>query len=784
MLADLRSVLRSLRRNPGFTVLAGVILAFGIGAATSMFSIADALVLRPISLPEPERLYAIYETNLPRNQPFFSVSARNYLDWRERTRSWAGLAAIGWQAMNLTGADAPEMLRVRPMTSSFVPTLGLTLARGRNFLATEDQPGGAKVALITAGFSRRYFGTIDAVDRTLRLNGTPYTVVGVLADRQHLPADLEVAIPLAIPTDSDRMNHDIEVVGRLAPGVSPGAADAELKAVAAAISLQLPATEQGWSTRVVPFAHDVVGDNVRTQVLVLLGAVALLLLIACANLSSLLSVRSAARAYELAVRTALGATRARIVRPIILESLVLALVGGAGGVLLSWWAVDFARAADLPRAAEIALDVRVLSVACGLTFLTGLFAGLVPAWHAAQAEPRSALQGRGAQSSHHSRLRDTMVVAQIALSLALVVSTALLGRSFWRLLQIDPGFKTDHALAVALHPTQNGAAFYERLLTRVAALPGVEASGVTSGLPLADGNTSLNVFPRGPSPLAAGDSIQANWRLVGGDYFGAMGIPVLRGSTFAGLGEKDATASVVISASLAKALFGDADPIGRGIDPGGHGRFLPVIGVVGDVRHGSLGAAPVPTFYWSMHRFIYGPMHLAVRTAGDPASLLGSLRTAAREIDATVPLFRVHTLEQLRDENVARQRLALQLFAGFAAAALVLAALGTYGVVAFAVQLRTREIGIRVAVGAQQRDVIQLVLGRTLRLAAIGIAAGLALAFAASRLLASLLYATSPNDTVSYTVGIAGLLIAALAASWLPTRRAARVDPMIALRAE
>jgi putative ABC transport system permease protein len=784
MLADLRFVVRSLRRTPGFTVLAAVILAFGIGAATSMFSIADALVLRPVSLPEPERLYAIYETNLPRNQPFFSVSARNYLDWRERTRSWAGLAAIGWQAMNLTGRDAPEMLRVRPMSASLVPTLGLTLARGRNFLPAEDQPGQGKVALITASFSRRYFGTLDAVDRTLLLNGTAYTVVGVLADRQHLPTDLEVAIPLAIPADSDRMNHDVEVIGRLAPGVSADAADAELKAVAAAISLQLPATEQGWSTRLVPFAHDVVGGNVRTQVLVLLGAVALLLLIACANLSSLLSVRSAARAYELAVRTALGATRARVMRPIVFESILLALLGGAGGVLLSWWAVDFARTADLPRAGEIALDVRVLSVASGLTVLVGLVAGLVPAWHASRSDPRSALQSRSAQSGHRSRLRDTMVVAQIAFSLALVVSTALLGRSFWRLLQVDPGFKPDRVLAVALHPTQGQGSFYERLLARVSALPGVEMAGVTSGLPLADGNTSLNVFPHGPSPLIVGESIQANWRLVGGDYFNAMGIPLLRGRSFAGLSKKEAAASVVISASLAKALFGDADPIGRGIDPGGHGRVLPVIGIVGDVRHGSLGAAPVPTFYWSMHRFIYGPMHLAVRTAGEPTAILGALRTAAREIDPTVPLFRVHTLEELRDESTARQRLALQLFGGFAAAALVLAALGTYGVVAFAVQLRTREIGIRVAVGAQRRDVMQLVLGRTLRLASIGIAAGLALAFAGSRLLASLLYATSPNDTLSYAVGIAGLLLAALAAGWLPARRAAKVDPMVALRAE
>lgn len=786
MLADLRFALRSLRRTPGFAVLASVILALGIGAATAMFSLVNALVLRPIALPEPDRLVAIYETNLPRNQPFFSVSAANYLDWRERSRSCSDLAAVGWRAMTLMrDGAAPELLRVRPATASFVPTLGLSMARGRNFLPEEDQPRGPRVAILSAGFSQRHFGTLDAIGHTLVLDNTPFTVVGVLAPRQQLPEGFELSIPLGLDASgSERTNHELDVYGRLKPGIALTAADAELKTIAAEIATHLPATEQGWSTRLVPFARDVVGDNIRTQIFVLLGAVAVLLLITCANFSGLLSVRAAARAYELAVRAALGASRARVVRPLVFESLLIAACGGAGGVLLSLWGVDLMRSTDLPRAAEIALDLRVLAVACGLTCLTGIGAALGPALHASRAQPREALQGRSPQAGHRSRLRESMVVAQIALSLALLACTALLGRSFWRLMHVDPGFRTEHALTVALHATQDRTKFYERLLERVATLPGVEASGMVSGLPLSEGNTSLNVFPRGPSLIAAGESLQANWRLVGGDYFRAMGIPLLRGHDFARLSPDEARNSVVISSALARALFGDSDPIGREIDPGGDGRFVRVVGIVGDVRQSGLGAAPVPTFYWSMYRFIYGPMHLALRTAGDPTAMLAPLRAAVHEIDPTVPIFQVRTLEELREDSVARERLALRLLGAFAGVALLLAALGTYGVVAFAVHLRTREIGIRIAIGAQRWDVLRLVLGTTTRLVSIGIGAGVLCAFVGARLLASLLFATPATDLASYLIAIAALAVAAIFATWLPARRAVGLDPTTALRAE
>jgi putative ABC transport system permease protein len=411
-------------------------------------------------------------------------------------------------------------------------------------------------------------------------------------------------------------------------------------------------------------------------------------------------------------------------------------------------------------------------------------AGLGPALKASQTRPQEALKGRSPRSGHRSALRDTMVVLQLAISLTLLVGAALLGRSFLRLLQVNPGFSPENVLTVSLRPVGDAAPFYEKLTARIASLPQVSGAGVISTLPLTEGNTSLNVFPQGKSIVPTGESIQANWRLVDGGYFSAMQIPLVQGRTFAGLTPNEARRAAVISTSLARQLWGDRDPIGLQFDPGGNQRFLTVIGVVGDVRGEKLGIEPAPTFYWSMHRFIYGPMKLVVRSTGNLAPLLPAIRAAIKEIDPTVPVFRVRTLEDLRASSLEQERIVLALLAGFTGVALLLAALGTYGVIAFTVQQRTQEIGIRIAVGAQASDIFRLIIGQGMKLVLTGALLGVAGALAASRLLATLLYNTGATDPSSYLVATTALTLITLGAAFLPARRATRVDPIIALRSE
>ncbi|HEY4249401.1 MAG TPA: ABC transporter permease [Lacunisphaera sp.] len=795
----LRHSFRSLRKTPAFTAVAVLIVALGIGAATAMFSTVNALVLRPIALPEPDRLVAIYETNLTRNITTFSVSIPNYYDWKDRAKSWDSIAALNWRPMNLTGRGEPESIPCKAVTANFFPTLGIPLALGRNFTDEEDRPGGANVAIITDSFWRGHFGrATNVIGQTMLFDGRPYSIIGVLGPGQPLLDDLEVAVPLAVdPAKERRTNHEMEIYGRLKHGVSLEQAEAELKSIAGQIWSEHPDMDHGWSVRLAPLAREIVGDGIRTGLYVLLGSVGLLLLIACANLSNLLLVRASARAHEMAIRTALGANRARLIWQIMSESMTVTLTGGLLGVLLSLWAVDAMHSLPLPRAAEISLDLRVLTVACAATLLAGIFSALGPALKASQTRPQEALKGRSPRSAHRSRLRDTMVVLQLAISLTLLVGATLLGRSFLHLLRVNPGFNSDNVLTVSLRPKddEQAAKFYERLTERISTLPGVGSVGVISSLPLTEGNTSNNLFPVGPSGLSAGVSIQSSWRLIDGGYFGAMQIPLLRGRTFTGITPEEATRSVVLSASLARMLFGANDPVGRQVTSlRPDGERLTVLGVVGDVRSQKLGVAAVPTFYWSMHRFIYGPMHLVVRlaptkpgqdgTIGDPASLLSAIRSTVKELDPTVPLFQVRTLEQIRATSLEQERLVLSLLGGFTTVALLLCALGTYGVIAFSTQQRTQEFGIRVAIGAQGSDILRLVIGQGARLVTIGIILGLAAALTFSRILAALLYKTETTDPLSYAVAAAVLALVALSAALIPARRATKVDPVVALRAE
>ncbi|HEX2100895.1 MAG TPA: ABC transporter permease, partial [Candidatus Synoicihabitans sp.] len=768
-------------------VTALLIVAIGIGAVTSIFSVVNALVLRPLVLPEPERLALVYETNLSRNLPAFAASVPNYVDWKQRSTSWESLAAIGRRAMNVTDGDEPELEQVLTMTADFLPTLGIPLARGRGFLPAEDQPGQSPVAIITRAYwQKRYNGSTEVLGQTLTLDGVAHTIVGVADDAAFFEPQQHIIIPLAADlTRERRSNHEIMVYGRLKPGVTLAQADTEMKAVAAQMWADMPEAERGWSTRLVPLAEEIVGTGVRSALFILLAAVGVLLLIACANLSNLMLVRASARSHELAIRTALGASRWQIVRELLSESLLVTLTGGALGFVLALWTLDALQTTPLPRAKEIGIDFRVLVFASGATLLTGLLAGASPALAASRTRPQEALKGRAPRSGQRSRLRDSLVVAQMALSLTLLVGATLLARSFWQLLQVDPGFKTENVVTASLRPNSpNPARFYDQAVERIAALPGVDSVGLISRLPLTPGGTSLNVFPVGPAAIASGQSIQANWRLIHGDYFGTMKIPVLRGRAFDQLNPAEAAKSIVLSAALARALWADADPLGREVNLGGGNNPLTVVGVVGDVRSGRLNVEPKPSYYVSVHRFTYGPKTLVIRSTGERAPLIAALRETIQDIDPTVPLFQIRSMDELRADSVAQDRLLTVLLATFAGVALLLAALGTYGVVAFTVHQRTAEFGIRLAVGAKPSDIFRLVLGRGVRLLVLGLLLGLVGGLGVGRVLAAALYQTGQTDLVSYSAATAVLALAALGAALLPARRASRVDPLIALRAE
>ncbi|MFT3869417.1 MAG: ABC transporter permease [Nibricoccus sp.] len=789
MLSDLRFALRSLAKTPGFTAVAILIVAIGIGATTAMFSAVNALVLLPVPLPASDRLAVVYETNLPRKVSRFAASYRDYCDWRDQSHSWESLGTVTWRAMNLTGGTEPKFVHVHAMTANLLPTLGIPPFLGRGFLDEEDRPGHNQVAILSHGFWQRHFGgRPDIIGQSFNLDGASYTVVGVMPAKAFFPGDLEIAIPLgAAPRADRRYDHDFDVYGRLKPGVSLQQANAELKTIMTQLYAGFPEADRSWSIETIPLSSEVVGSGLRTNLFVLLGAVILLLLIACANLSNLLLVRASNRAHEIAIRTALGATRWQIVRQLIVESLTLTAAGGLLGVFLARWAVNLLQSANLPRATEISIDARVLVATCGTTLIAGCLAGIGPALKASLTRPQAALKGRGPRSGHGSRLRDTMVVSQLALSLSLLIGASMLVLSFWRLIKVNPGFATEGVVSVAVRPRDraNAVAFYEQVTARVAALPDVAGVGLVSSLPLGEGNTSNPVFPVGPTLLATGQSIQSNWRLVDGGYFDAMQIPLLRGRSFAGLSPEQARQSVVLSASLARALFGDEDPVGRHIEtPRSGTNQLTVIGVVGDVRSKSLGTEPPPTFYWSMHRFIYGPMAMVVRSSKSTEPLIPTIRSIVKNVDSSVPVFWIRTMNEVRAESVDRERFVTALLGGFAITSLVLATLGIYGVVAFTVQQRTREFGIRVAIGAQAGDILRLVVGQGLRLVALGTIIGIAMALLGSRLLAAMLYETGTHDLLSYAVATAVLASAAAIAAFLPAHRATKVNPIEALRAE
>jgi putative ABC transport system permease protein len=794
---DLRYGARTLWKRPGFTLVAVLTLALGIGANTAIFSVVNAVLLKPLPYRDPARLVQVWEHKAREGGEQDTISPQNFEDWRAQSSSFEAMSAYEYESFVLTGAGEPERVVGIKASSAFVDVLGVRPALGRGFLPGEDAPGAGRVAVLSERLWRRRFGgRADALGQSVTLNGLSHTVVGVMpADFSFPSPRLDVWVP-SVDLSRPRGDHFMFGVARLKDGVSLGQAQGELDVIARRLGEQYPDTNRNGGVLLVPLQEELVG-GARTALLVLLGAVLFMLLIACVNVANLLLARSAARRREFAVRAALGASRTRLVRQLLTESMLLSLAGGGVGFLLAVWGVDLILAAGagaIPRASEVGVDSRAFFFTLAASALTGLLFGLAPALNFSAPDVNGALKegGRGASAGRRqARSQGALVVAEIALALVLLVGGGLLLKSYARLRGVDPGFDAGRVLTARLDLPEvrygeraSQADFARRALERLRALPGVEAAGVVNDLPLSGSRSSrsfdLDGREQSPTP-------QADYRKASPDYFRAAGIRLVRGRGFNEADDEAAPPVAVINEACARRYFAGEEPLGRRlIYSDGHGGQLKreVVGVVADVKHESLAAQREPEVYVPFAQHPQGSMFFALRTAADPQALAAPLRKAVLELDGDLPVYSVMTMQQRVDSSVAPQRFNALLVAVFACAALLLAGVGVFGVMSFLVAERTHEIGVRLALGAGRADILRLVAGRGLRLALAGVALGIPVALALTRAMTRLLYEVTASDPLVFA-GIALLLTSvALLACLVPARRATKVDPMVALRYE
>ncbi|HKH48225.1 MAG TPA: ABC transporter permease [Thermoanaerobaculia bacterium] len=791
---DLAYAFRQMVKAPVFTLIAILTLALGIGATTAIFSVLDAVVLRPLPYPKPGRLMRIWERNPQTDQ--FSVSDPNYLDWRAANRSFKDMAAIRFATPSLTGDGEPVRLTAAAVTASLFPVLGAKPALGRAFLPEEDRPGGAtQVAVLSHPLWQSRFGADPGIlGRTLHLEGQSYTVIGVMPADFAFPDWAELWIPLAPDPAGDRTDKWLDVVGRLKPGVTVEQARADLDAVARRLAERYPDANRDWGAHAVPFPESIVGPQVTQTVLVLFSAVGLLLLMACVNVSNLLLARATVRGREMGLRSALGAGRARLIRQLLTESVLLAGCGAVAGLGVAYAAVRLLRAfgpADVPRLDEVSLDGRVLAFTLLTALVTGLLFGLAPALQASRIDLYALLQqgGRAAMAAGR-RLRDALVVGELAMAMMLLIGAGLMIGSFLRLQQADTGFDMDGVLTVQLelpeqeYPAERRHLFFSEVQERIAALPGVRAAGATNTAPFGSFHPTINFSVEGREPQGPEDFLSADWRSVTPGFFHALGIPLRRGRLLNDADRKGTPDVVAITQTMADRLWPGEDPIGRRIHWGGlDGGAVTIVGVVGDVRDLDITEDARNVLFLPYQQIPWPQMTLLIKTAGPQTGLTAAIRREIRAVDGDLPIPEVQPLRQSLSNAVAAPRFRMLLFGIFAAVALVLATIGVYGVMMFAVAQRTREIGVRLALGARPWGVVRLVLRRGLLLTLLGIALGWTGAFALTRFLASLLYGTAPTDAATFAAVALLLAGVATAAGYLPARRAAAIDPRLAFSA-
>lgn len=794
---DLRFACRQLLKSPGFTAVAILTLALGIGACTAVFSVVNIALLHPLDYPDPERLIGIMETNLPQF-PEFSVSPPNYLDWEKQTKSYSYLTAYSGTQVNLTGAGEPEQLNAVKATAHYFDVYGLSPVLGRTFSPEEDVPGKNHVVVLSNPFWQRVFGgDKNVVGRSVHLNGEPFTVIGVASLTTGKARKVDLWMPMAFSPE-ERSNkyrgaHYLNVAGRLRPRVSVAHAQAELKLLAAQLAQQYPDSNKGWGVLLLPMQEFAVRD-VSTVLYVLLGAVGCVLLIACANIANLLA-RATARHRELSIRAALGASRSRLVRQLLTESVLLALCGGAAGLLVARWGLDALLAlapTDLPRTSSIHLDAGVLVFSFLLSVVTGVVFGVAPAWLAAHTDMNESLkQGSRGSTDARGRLRGALVVIEVAFALVLLCGAGLLARSFMRLTHVDPGFNPKDAIVMRLslpekkyEKKEQQVAFVDTLLERLRALPGVKEVGLTHTLPLI--NDWVMVFAiEGRPKIDPADLPNTNYYAVTADYFRAMGIPLIRGRFFSDRDNAKTPHVAVINETLAKQFFPNEDPIGKRINiMGDPETWREIVGIVGDVKQYGVDKATTNQAYEPFAQHPFNTLNVVLRSTGSPTALRGALRPAVYSVDKDQPIGKIEPLKEIVADTIAKQRFEMTLLVVFALVALIIASVGIYGVMSYNVAQRRGEIGIRMALGAQTRDVLHLILGSGGKLVGIGLLVGLVATFIATRAMGSILFQTSASDP--FTLGAITLLLAgvALVACLLPAQRATRVNPIEALRTE
>jgi putative ABC transport system permease protein len=796
LLNDLRYAVRVLRKSPLFACAVVLTVALGVGANTAIFSVVNAVLLRPLPYAQPDRLVWIAERNDKLNIATFAASVLNYLSWKEEARAFESTGAFGFATVTLTGRGDPEQFAGGTLTPSMFPLLGIQPLAGRAFVEGDDRPGSPRVALISEGlWKRRFGGERSVIGSTVTLNGSDTTIVGIAPRSLPLLSAGDVWLPLIIdPGREIRLNHVILAVGRIRAGVTFDQAQAEMDGVARHVAAQYPDMKE-WRVQLVTFFNFFVNPQLRTALLVLLSAVGCVLLIASANVANLLLARAASRQKEIAVRTALGASRGRVLTQLLVESLLLSAIGGAAGLLAATWAIDAINALIPPNllpVPDIGIDSTVLGFAFAVTIATGLMFGVAPAWHAARTDLNEALkQTARALSSVRPRLRNGLAAVELALATMLLIGAGLLAQSLLRLQRVEPGFQPDHlltfqlSLPVAKYAGDKGAIAYRELLTALRAAPGVRDAAASSGIPFGAGNyTRTPIATTGPSPLPPDTAIPTDWRIVTPGFFRTMKIPLLRGREFTDADTPLAQQVVIVSQATAKSFWGDSDPIGRTLHRQGDTRQYSVVGVVGEVRNTALNQESPSIYYSSSLGRGLPVMDVVVRTEGKPESLLPVVRDRVKSLDPALPVSTVRTMEEWLSVNAAQPRLNAILLGIFAGVALLIAAIGIYGVLAYSVNQRTREIGLRMALGAPRGRVLRLILREGMLVGLIGIAAGITGALALSPALASLVFGVEVRDPKTYVAVAVTLSAIALAACVIPARSASKVDPLVALRAD
>ncbi len=809
LLKDIHYGIRNLLKHPGFTAIAVITLALGIGANTAMFSVINAVLLRPLPYHEPDRLVTIWEESPERSLYQMPVSFANLRDWVDQNHTFDQISAYTFTNLNLTGAGEPARLGGVRVSANLFTLVGARPLLGRQFLPEEDKEGGNRVVILGHALWQSRFGSDPGiVGKPLTLDNESYTVVGVMSSNFQFPVGfgymgkvlndpIDIYVPIAATgEEAQRGSYSFFAIGRLKPGVLFEQARAEMTTIEKRLEQQYPDGNTGIGISLIPTQEQTVKE-IRPALLVLLGAVAFMLLIACANIANLLLARAASRQKEIAIRSALGASRLRIVRLLLTESLMLSLAGGGLGFLLALWgtAALMALAPDnIPRLNEIGVDARVFAFTLAVSLVTGLVFGLIPAVHVAKPNLNEDLK-EGSKGSigggAGKRTRNVLVAVEIALSLVLLVGAGLMIKSFLLLRQTNPGFNPEKVLAVNLtlsdfrYPEdRQQAAFFQEALERIQSLTGVQSAGATTALPLTLSVSGSDFRIEGRPEPEAGKEMIINKSSVSPGYFRTLGIPLLKGRDFSDRDKSDAPSTAIINNDLARIYFSSEDPIGKRITFDDGGSWISIVGVSGDVKQLGLDSGARPEVYFPYLQVAAPSMSIVVRSASEPSGLFNAVKSQIQMIDKDLPLDDVDTMQQILSDSNSGRRFNMLLLTVFAVVALALAIVGIYGVMSYTVTQRTHEIGIRVAVGAQPRDVFRMVVGQGMMLALIGVAFGLVGAFALTRLMTSMLFGVEPTDPVTF-VGISLLLTGVtLVACYIPGRRATKVDPLVALRYE